>query len=66
MTEGTQMKWLEAGKALAADPGASIPCPSCGKNNLEVKDSRAGNIVERWISCPSCRAFNTIRLNRPI
>ena len=31
-------KWITAGKILAADPKAVVPCPVCDGSNLAVMD----------------------------
>ena len=48
-------KWIEVLKALESNPKGTIPCPGCGKANLEVIDVPAGMKMERWIHCPACK-----------
>jgi transcription elongation factor Elf1 len=48
-------KWIEILKALESNPKIVIPCPGCGKANLEVIDVNIGNKIERWIHCPACK-----------
>jgi rubredoxin len=45
-----------------------VLCPECEITILRVNDIRFGNnndFVERYISCPLCRASNSLRLYRP-
>lgn len=58
-------EWIDAGKILAVDPSASVDCPDCGKAKLEVVDGRSGELLERWMKCPACGSFNTLRMIRP-
>jgi predicted RNA-binding Zn-ribbon protein involved in translation (DUF1610 family) len=58
-------RWIEAGKVLAADPLAKVPCPNCGEADLQVQDvANPANAVEfeRYIRCPRCGGFNVLRM----
>ncbi len=66
MTSQTQ-RWIDAGKVLAADPGASVSCPVCGRSDLEVQDienPKNPREFERYLRCPACSAVNILRMNR--
>lgn len=68
MKSSTTLLWIEAGKMLADNPDASVPCPVCGKKNLRVTDIRSAenpSVIEREMFCPSCGARNYLRLIRP-
>ncbi len=69
MNRNVTLLWIEAGKLLAENPTASVPCPVCAQDNLVVKDSRSvenPSVIERELSCPSCGARNYLRLVRPL
>jgi uncharacterized C2H2 Zn-finger protein len=68
MNDETQ-RWIEAGKAIAADPQAKIICPRCADEFLEVEDfsnPSAPDEIERVMKCPKCGAWNSLRLRRPV
>jgi hypothetical protein len=57
--------WIEAGKAIAQDASAKVPCPVCRSATLEIRDevsSSDSSLRERHMSCPNCGATNSIRL----
>ena len=61
--------WINAGAIIADDPTALIRCPECQNDYLNVKDIRTKNdieLLERHMVCPSCKAWNVLRLHRPI
>jgi len=63
MIKDSSTRWIVAGKALAFDPVAQIPCPECGTANLSVSDSDSiGGMMERAIFCPTCGARQFIRM----
>jgi hypothetical protein len=53
--------WTDAVRALARDPGATVPCPQCSDGVLTadwlVFKSRAGG--EWVVQCVSCGAWHT-------
>jgi DNA-directed RNA polymerase subunit RPC12/RpoP len=66
MKKNITLLWIEAGKLLAENPTASVYCPVCEKDYLRAKDIRSGDVVEREIRCPSCGAYNYLRMVRPL
>jgi DNA-directed RNA polymerase subunit RPC12/RpoP len=56
------MTWITAGKALGADPAASVACPVCEKENLVVQDVFHGDSdkFDRILSCPGCGSRNIL------
>jgi len=59
-------RWIEAGKLLALDSQAQVPCPRCQEADLTVTDVSLPNdpqLIERHMSCPRCGAYNAIRLH---
>jgi len=68
MKEETK-KWIEVGKILSQYPNRELKCPVCNKGILEVKDiSSKSNpeLCERIMRCPTCGAWNTMRLKKTI
>ncbi len=68
MKEETQ-RWVKAGELISNDPQSMVKCPKCRKENLEVEDIRADSepeLLERYMKCPSCGAWNVMRLCRLI
>jgi hypothetical protein len=55
--------WLGAAIILAKTPEVSIRRPVCGQSNLVVTDARAGDIVERHVSCPVCKNRSAMRMS---
>ena len=55
-------KWIEAAKVLAVDPTAAVPCPQCGKDNLQVQDVKHDDKgrISRLLHCPTCKGHNEI------
>jgi hypothetical protein len=53
-------KWLDASITLAKSPSAQVLCPQCEAARLTVTDAFAGDVMERWMQCPSCGACNTL------
>lgn len=47
-------QWIDILKRFEDNPASIIPCPACGKANLQFIDCAVGDKVERWIHCPSC------------
>jgi Zn finger protein HypA/HybF involved in hydrogenase expression len=69
MNRNITLLWIEAGKLLAQNPNASIICPVCERNSLNVKDSRSVEnpaVIERELACPTCGSRNYLRLVRPV
>lgn len=65
MTKGS-VGWLEAGKILSKTPTANVPCPTCEKANLTVRDERWSqdpSYFERYLTCPACGASSVIRMH---
>jgi predicted RNA-binding Zn-ribbon protein involved in translation (DUF1610 family) len=61
--ESTSRKWIEAGKVLAQDPMAQVPCPTCGAEFLEVVDhpwDQDPSLSDRQLRCPQCGATETL------
>lgn len=58
--------WLQAGIKLGEDPNLDITCPECGLSFLMVRDVEIGNIVERHLACPRCKAGNSLRMSNPV
>ena len=57
-------RWVEAGKALAADPRAQVACPRHGDGFLvmdDVRNPQDPTQVERYLRCPACGAYNVLR-----
>jgi hypothetical protein len=50
--------WVEATKKLRNDPNASVPCPSCGKGNLQIVDMPQAAPDDTYLCCPQCAEFN--------
>ncbi len=60
-------KWVRAGIVLGKDPNAEVRCPECNSAILEVEDIPLGDDsskVERYLSCPACKACNVLRMAR--
>ena len=61
----TGKKWVEAARILAKDPTAIVQCPQNGDGELLVRDvvsPDAPDIIERFLTCEKCGAWNSIRL----
>lgn len=68
MKEESQ-RWLKAGSLISRDPKSIVKCPKCQKVNLDVEDIRADSnpeLIERYMRCSSCGAWNVLRIRRPI
>ena len=62
-------RWIEAGKILAKDANAKVPCPVCQAETLDVTDVRNEENpaeLERHMLCKACGATNSLRLVRPL
>jgi C4-type Zn-finger protein len=62
-------RWIEAGKTLSVDSNAKVKCPVCESATLQVKDERSESepsLLERHMTCPSCGAYNSLRLKRSL
>jgi predicted RNA-binding Zn-ribbon protein involved in translation (DUF1610 family) len=59
-------RWIAAGKILATDPAAPVPCPVCGDENLAVEDIpiEGSEKFERIMRCPNCGSRNILLLNK--
>jgi hypothetical protein len=58
-------RWIEAGKVLAQDASAQVPCPVCQSAILQVTDvvnESNSSELERHMKCTSCGAYNSLRL----
>lgn len=61
-------RWIEAGKVLAQDANAQVPCPVCQSEMLKVSDvinESSPTELERHMICSACGAHNSLRLVRP-
>ena len=59
MNSDESQRWIEAGIAIGNDPKASIPCPRCRKEFLDVVDIYIDSKrSERRMRCPHCGAQN--------
>jgi uncharacterized C2H2 Zn-finger protein len=68
MNEETQ-RWVKAGSLISEDPKGLVKCPKCQKEYLEVQDIRDRSdpeLLERYMKCPLCGAWNVLRLRRPV
>jgi hypothetical protein len=59
-------RWAEAGKRMAIDSSAAVPCPVCGQANLVATDIpiEGSEKFERILSCPRCRARNVLLMTK--
>ena len=59
-------KWIAAGKVLAIDPTALVPCPVCGEENLIVEDIpiEGSRKFERIMRCPKCGSQNILLMTK--
>ncbi len=58
-------RWVEAGKALAADNSAAVASPSCQDGRLSTQDvivTTAPAALARHLVCDKCGATNVLRL----
>ena len=55
--------WVDAAIILGNDPEGSVLCPECGQANLEVRDVRVGDILDRYMACPICKKYNVLTSN---
>jgi hypothetical protein len=65
MTTLAGEKWIAAGTLLATNPSAIVRCPERDDGILIVHDKLSpdgGRVVERFIVCDRCGAYNTIRM----
>lgn len=61
--------WVEAGRILATDPTARVPCPEKGDGLLTVHDvpfSGDPSMMERYLVCATCGARNVLRMSAPV
>lgn len=68
VTPSETQRWIEAGKLLAQDPSAHVPCPRGDDGYLVVEDVRPASspdVVERIMTCSRCGARNALRMLRP-
>jgi len=67
MTEpNVASKWIAAGKVLAVDSTALVPCPVCSQENLIVEDIsiQGSRKFERIMRCPKCGSQNAILMSK--
>ncbi len=60
-------RWIDAAKLLAEDPTISVVCPECGNHKIEVVDvdSSINPLdIERYLTCPHCKVWTVLRMNR--
>jgi hypothetical protein len=59
-------RWIAAGKILATDPAALVPCPVCGDENLAAEDIaiEGSEKFERIMRCPKCDSRSILLLNK--
>ena len=65
MSMETMLRWIEAGKLIAKNRDALVLCPLCQSANLRVEDVHVvgdQSLIERYMTCPSCNAQNSLRL----
>lgn len=56
-------RWIEAGRILAADPTAQVPCPRCQAATLSAIDQPIdARHIERHLRCPACGANSSVRM----
>ncbi len=68
MKESSKM-WVKAACVLGTDPNKEFLCPECQQCNLAVEDvtfEKDPELFERYLRCPNCKAWNVMRLRRPI
>jgi hypothetical protein len=68
MNSDITKRWIEAGKLIATDSCAKVPCPACQAAALQIEDVRSEinpSLLERHMLCPQCGAYNSLRLTRP-
>jgi predicted RNA-binding Zn-ribbon protein involved in translation (DUF1610 family) len=58
--------WVTAGKLLAVNAAAKVPCPACGQENLAVRDVVIDGTrkFERIMTCPNCQSCNVLFMNK--
>ena len=62
-----EKRWIDAGIDLADDPHNLVNCPACQGQNLIVEDVPSDidtEHFERYLKCPSCGAYNVLRLKK--
>ena len=61
-------RWIAAGKLLATDLTALVPCPACGKETLVAEDIdiERSKKFERIMRCPKCGSRNILLLNKEV
>ena len=59
-------RWIEAARVLSRDPSAEVLCPAELDGVLVVEDvhPESGDGFERYLRCPTCKAFNVMRMGR--
>ncbi len=60
-------RWIEAGKLIAKNRDELVLCPVCQSATLRVEDVHVVGdqaLIERYMTCPSCSARNSLRLKR--
>jgi hypothetical protein len=68
MTTASARRWIEAGKILAADKSAVVACPARGDGTLAVHDKvfeSDPTMMERYLVCDACGAWNVMRMRVP-
>jgi Zn finger protein HypA/HybF involved in hydrogenase expression len=63
-----KQRWIDAATTLGKDVTAKVLCPKCQAANLDVvdvQDTQSSHVVARIYKCPSCGAYNEVRLGRP-
>jgi hypothetical protein len=58
-------RWIEAAKVLGVDPSVKVRCPQNDDGTLTVRDVRSGDMLERYLVCDQCGAFNIILIRTP-
>jgi transposase-like protein len=61
--------WINAAILLGKDVTAKVLCPKCQAANLDVVDvqgTQNSAVVARIYKCPSCGAYNEVRLGSPV
>jgi len=56
-------KWIEAAKILAMNSIENVICLDCHQGFLKVQDVAINLIIERYLSCDICDAYNAPRIN---
>jgi len=61
-------RWVEAAKSLSVDSSVQVQCPRNEDAYLKVFDIAVPghpDMVERYLTCPTCGATNVIRRAKP-